>query len=148
MLTRILVIKRYELEHLCITRPDSAAVMFQGDIQGNPGLEAKAGGNSRKFWVPDDTCGPNSEPAKRDEEQLAEAAVEENVKRRSLTNPDMSWSGMPAKSSRWEVTAERNFSSTWADACAKPVTLVTETSVEMFVVRRSLLLYLQALPQT
>ena len=25
--------------------------MFQGDIQGNPGLEAKAGGDSRKFWV-------------------------------------------------------------------------------------------------
>ena len=25
--------------------------MFQGDIQGNPGLDAKVGGDSRKFWV-------------------------------------------------------------------------------------------------
>lgn len=54
--------------------------MFQGDIQGNPGLEAKAGGSSGKFWVPDDTCGPN--PAKKDEEQLAEAAVEENARKK------------------------------------------------------------------
>lgn len=56
--------------------------MFQGDIQGNPGLEAKAGGDSRKFWVPDDTCGPSPEPAKTDEAQLAEAAVEENAKKK------------------------------------------------------------------
>lgn len=67
---------------LCITGLESAAAMFQGDIQGNPGLEAKAAGNSPKFWVPDDTCGPNPEPAKRDEQQLAEAAVEESSKRK------------------------------------------------------------------
>ena len=56
--------------------------MFQGDIQGNPGLEAKAGGDSRKFWVPDDTCGPSPELAKADEAQLAEAAVEENARKK------------------------------------------------------------------
>ena len=56
--------------------------MFQGDIQGNPGLEGKLGGDSRKFWVPDDTCGPSPEPAKADEAQLAEAAVEESIKKK------------------------------------------------------------------
>ena len=56
--------------------------MFQGDIQGNPGLEAKAGGDSRKLFTPDDTCGPNPEAARADEAQLAEAAVEENIKKK------------------------------------------------------------------
>lgn len=80
--------------------------MFQGDIQGNPGLEAKLGGDSRKFWVAasiagllpvtwlpphlfccsaqatDDTCGPSPETAERDQAQLAEATVEENAKKK------------------------------------------------------------------
>ena len=85
--------------------------MFQGDIQGNPGLEAKVGGDSRKFWVTvsnveiwpvagspevthllicfcwsaqaaDETCGPSPERAERDQAQLAQATVEENAKKK------------------------------------------------------------------
>lgn len=52
--------------------------MFQGDIQGNAGVEEKQGATAREWFAPDDTCGPNPESAKVDEAQLAEAVIEES----------------------------------------------------------------------
>jgi hypothetical protein len=60
----------------------SLARMFQGDIHGNAAFEEKHGGKAREWWSPDDTCGPNPEPAKVDEAQLAEAVIEESKKKR------------------------------------------------------------------
>ena len=55
--------------------------MFQGDIQGNLQIPTQKHGEGEtpQFWAPDDTCGPTSEPAKADEAELAEAAMEEST---------------------------------------------------------------------
>lgn len=112
--------------------------MFQGDILGNPGLEAKAGGDSRKFWVITvNICLADSHPLpcsflnfvtlsryqmihvarvpsqptpiRRSWRRLQSRNMQ---KRKSLRSPDMSWSGTLVRLSRWEVTGRRSSSST------------------------------------
>ena len=56
--------------------------MFQGDIHGNAAFEHQHGGKSPEWWAPDDTCGPDPEPAKADEAELAEAVIEESKKKK------------------------------------------------------------------
>ena len=56
--------------------------MFQGDIHGNSKFVQEHGGQSPKWWGPDDTCGPSPEPAKADEAQLAEAVIEEVARKK------------------------------------------------------------------